>query len=74
MLIDREIISKMEYNQPMILIYMFFIIFILLFLVVQNSKIDGSINLILFGDEEKARREACPVQYWLNDNWMIIEW
>tara|TARA_Y100000389_G_C17439936_1_gene507928 strand:+ start:690 stop:851 length:162 start_codon:yes stop_codon:yes gene_type:complete len=53
----------MEYNQPMILIYMFFIIFMLLFLVVQNSKQDGSINIILFGDEEKARRESCPVDY-----------
>ena len=53
----------MEYNQPMIIIYMFFIIFVLLFLVVQNSKPDGSVNIILFGDEEKARREACPVKY-----------
>lgn len=63
MLIDRKLIKKMEYNQPMIIIYMFFIIFVLLFLVVQNSKLDGSINIILFGDEEKARREACPVKY-----------
>jgi hypothetical protein len=53
----------MEYNQPMILIYMFFIIFVLLFLVVQNNKQDGSINILLFGDEEKARRESCPVDY-----------
>jgi hypothetical protein len=63
MLIDRKIINTMEYNQPMIIIYMFFIIFILLFLVVQNSKLDGSVNIILFGDEEKARRDACPVKY-----------
>ena len=53
----------MEYNQPMIIIYMFFIIFVLLFLVVQNSKSDGNVNIILFGDEEKARKEACPVEY-----------
>jgi len=53
----------MEYNQPLILTYMFFIIFVLLFLVVQNSKPDGSINFMVLGDEEKARREACPVEY-----------
>tara|TARA_B100000902_G_C27309909_1_gene917741 strand:+ start:376 stop:567 length:192 start_codon:yes stop_codon:yes gene_type:complete len=63
MLIDRKIRNKMEYNQPMIIIYMFFIIFVLLFLVVQNSKPNGSVNIILFGDEEKTRREACPVKY-----------
>jgi len=63
MLIDRKIRNKMEYNQPMIIIYMFFIIFVLLFLVVQNSKPNGSVNIILFGDEERARREACPVKY-----------
>ena len=52
MLIDRK--NKYYGIQPTYdNIICVFIIFVLLFLVVQNSKPDGSVNIILFGDEEK---------------------
>ena len=50
----------MDLNQPAILMYVSFILFIFMFFIIQNNKYDGRIDLSIFGDDNKYE---CPIIY-----------